>query len=195
MITFFLGENIDAQNMSVALGDTSWGTSSTMVCWEITECIRCGQRWCQLLTPVFRGVLCSKVCALGCLGGGYNVKRVSTMHIGSGNAPALMYWMQWQWKPDHSVFKADRIAQGCRKRFPIFSGHTLAPVQVCLLTSSASWNNAFNACALILPISGWNITCRGLGLLLLHWRCLAQLHVHRSTWCLLPLMSLVVGRI
>ncbi|KAM9677262.1 centrosomal protein of 192 kDa isoform 3-T4 [Dama dama] len=75
---FMQEENIDAQNMSVALGDTSWGTSVN--CGLLRRSLsasdvdRDDASYLRLSLGEF---FAQRSEALGCLGGGYNVKRPS----------------------------------------------------------------------------------------------------------------------
>lgn len=71
--------------MSVALGDTSWGTSVNYGLLRrslsASDVDRDDASYLRLSLGEF---FAQRSEALGCLGGGYNVKRVSTMYIGSG---------------------------------------------------------------------------------------------------------------
>ncbi|XP_059736760.1 nucleoporin SEH1 isoform X11 [Bos taurus] len=75
---FMQEENIDAQNMSVALGDTSWGTSVN--CGLLRRSLsasdvdRDDASYLRLSLGEF---FAQRSEALGCLGGGYNVKRIT----------------------------------------------------------------------------------------------------------------------
>uniref|UniRef100_A0A8C6DSG3 Centrosomal protein 192 n=1 Tax=Moschus moschiferus TaxID=68415 RepID=A0A8C6DSG3_MOSMO len=75
---FMQEENIDAQNMSVALGDTSWGTSVN--CGLLRRSLstsdvdRDDASYLRLSLGEF---FAQRSEALGCLGGGYDVKRPS----------------------------------------------------------------------------------------------------------------------
>ncbi|XP_070320635.1 centrosomal protein of 192 kDa isoform X5 [Odocoileus virginianus] len=75
---FMQEENIDAQNMSVALGDTSWGTSVNYSLLRrslsASDVDRDDASYLRLSLGEF---FAQRSEALGCLGGGYNVKRPS----------------------------------------------------------------------------------------------------------------------
>ncbi|XP_043744826.1 centrosomal protein of 192 kDa isoform X5 [Cervus elaphus] len=75
---FMQEENIDAQNMSVALGDTSWGTSVNYGLLRrslsASDVDRDDASYLRLSLGEF---FAQRSEALGCLGGGYNVKRPS----------------------------------------------------------------------------------------------------------------------
>ncbi|KAJ8776693.1 hypothetical protein J1605_015282 [Eschrichtius robustus] len=77
---FMQEENIDAQNTSAALGDTSWGTSVNYGLLRrslsTSDLDKDDATYLRLSLGEF---FAQRSEALGCLGGGYSVKRVSTM--------------------------------------------------------------------------------------------------------------------
>ncbi|XP_024900661.1 centrosomal protein of 192 kDa isoform X11 [Pteropus alecto] len=80
---FMQEENIDAQNTSLALGDTSWGTSINYnllrKSLSTSDLDKDDASYLRLSLGEF---FAQRSEALGCLGGGYNVKRVSMPSFG-----------------------------------------------------------------------------------------------------------------